>query len=63
MFVVDSSSEAKDKVSLAGMPHRKNEVFIDHQNDPNYVRNAMRKLAELAKKNGTARTRRPSWAR
>jgi len=58
MYVVDSSSSARDKVSLActalGMPHRKNEVFIDHQNDPNYIRNAMRQLAELAKKNGTA---------
>ena len=58
LFVVDSSSSNHDKVTIAckalGLPVRKNEVFIDHQNDPNYIRNAMNELAGLARKNGTA---------
>lgn len=58
LYVVDSSSSARDKVTEAalslGMPRRKNQVFIDHDNDPDYIRKAMLKLAELARRNGTA---------
>jgi polysaccharide deacetylase 2 family uncharacterized protein YibQ len=57
-FVVDSESSANSQVSPAcralGLPQRKNEVFIDHQNEPDYIRGAMRQLADLARKNGTA---------
>ena len=57
-FVVDSMSSVHPKVAQAavslGMPQKKNEVFIDHQNDPDYIRNAMRELAGLARKNGYA---------
>jgi polysaccharide deacetylase 2 family uncharacterized protein YibQ len=58
LFVVDSASSAHDKVTQAclalGLPKRLNEVFIDHQNDPPYIRSAMRELATIARKNGTA---------
>ena len=37
-----------------GLPKRLNEVFIDHQNDPAYIRSAMNQLAGIARKNGTA---------
>jgi hypothetical protein len=58
LFVVDSKSSVSSKVTKAclalGLPERNNEVFIDHQNDPAYIRGAMRQLADLARKNGTA---------
>ncbi|MHB8896138.1 MAG: divergent polysaccharide deacetylase family protein [Candidatus Geothermincolia bacterium] len=58
MFVVDSNSSVNSQVTPAclalGLPKRKNEVFIDHQLDPNYIRGAMRELAAIARKNGTA---------
>ncbi|PKQ27633.1 MAG: hypothetical protein CVT63_06960 [Candidatus Anoxymicrobium japonicum] len=58
LFVVDSSSSADSKVSQAclalGLPRRENEVFIDHQNEPEYIRGAMRNLANLARQNGCA---------
>jgi hypothetical protein len=58
LFVVDSNSSVSSKVSQAcvalGLPRRKNLVFIDHQNEPDYIRGAMRELAGLARKNGTA---------
>jgi polysaccharide deacetylase 2 family uncharacterized protein YibQ len=58
LFVVDSNSSVSSKVTQAclalGLGRRKNEVFIDHQNDPDYIRKAMRELADLARKNGTA---------
>ncbi len=58
LFVVDSESSANSQVSPAcqalGLPKRRNEVFIDHQNEPDYIRGAMRRLADLAKRNGTA---------
>jgi polysaccharide deacetylase 2 family uncharacterized protein YibQ len=57
-FVVDSASSNHSQVTKAakslGMGKRLNEVFIDHQNDPAYIRNAMQQLAGLAKKNGYA---------
>jgi polysaccharide deacetylase 2 family uncharacterized protein YibQ len=57
-YVVDSASSNHSQVTKAatslGMGKRLNEVFIDHQNDPAYIRNAMRELAGLAKKNGYA---------
>jgi len=58
LFVVDSASSAHSKVTQAclalGLPKRLNEVFIDHQNDPAYIRSAMNQLAGIARKNGTA---------
>ncbi|HEY5493562.1 MAG TPA: divergent polysaccharide deacetylase family protein [Candidatus Anoxymicrobiaceae bacterium] len=58
LFVVDSNSSVSSKVTKAcqalGLPKRLNEVFIDHQNEPDYIRGAMRELAGLARKNGTA---------
>lgn len=57
-YVVDSASSNNSQVSKAcaalGMGRRRNEVFIDHQNDPEYIREAMRELAGLARKNGYA---------
>jgi len=57
-YVVDSNSSIRPKVADAavslGLGHKKNQVFIDHQNDPNYIRGAMRELAGIARKNGTA---------
>ncbi len=57
-FVVDSNSSRASKVSQAaqslGMPRRCNEVFIDHDNNPDYIRSAMRNLAEKSRKNGVA---------
>ncbi len=57
-YVVDSNSAIDSKVAQAavslGMGHKLNEVFIDHENDPEYIRSAMRKLADLATKNGYA---------
>ena len=58
LFVVDSDSSTSSKVTKAatslGMPRRLNQVFIDHDNDPNYIRSAMRQLSDIARKNGTA---------
>ncbi len=58
LYVVDSNSSARSQVTAAmeslGMPRRRNQVFIDHDNDPDYIRGAMRKLADLARSNGTA---------
>lgn len=58
LYVVDSNSSRNSQVSVAavalGMNKRKNQVFIDHQNDPDYIRGAMRKLADLARRDGTA---------
>lgn len=58
LYVVDSSSSFHDQVTEAtralGMPTRKNQVFIDHENDPERIRGAMRRLAEIAGKDGTA---------
>jgi len=58
LVVVDSASSVASKVTKAclalGLPKRLNEVFIDHQNEPDYIRKAMRELASYAKKNGTA---------
>jgi polysaccharide deacetylase 2 family uncharacterized protein YibQ len=58
LFVVDSNSSVSSKVTKAcqalGLPKRLSEVFIDHQNEPDYIRGAMRELAGLARKNGTA---------
>ncbi len=57
-FVVDSNSSVNSQVTPAclalGLPKRKNQVFIDHQNEPDYIRGAMRELAGIARKNGTA---------
>ncbi len=57
-YVFDSNSAVNSKVAQAavslGLGHKLNEVFIDHQNDPDYIRSSMRKLADLATKNGYA---------
>jgi polysaccharide deacetylase 2 family uncharacterized protein YibQ len=58
LYVVDSESSNNSQVSPAclaqGLPQRRNEVFIDHQNEPDYIRAAMRRLADIARQNGTA---------
>ena len=58
LYIVDSNSSRNSQVTPAtlalGLPKRKNQVFIDHQNDPEYIRGAMRELAGIARKNGTA---------
>jgi len=57
-YVVDSNSSRNSQVSPAavslGMKKRKNQVFIDHQNDPDYIRGAMRELADIARRDGAA---------
>lgn len=57
-FVVDSNSSIKPQVAVAavslGLGKKKNQVFIDHDNDPDYIRQAMRNLADTARKNGYA---------
>jgi uncharacterized protein len=58
LFVVDSDSSTASKVTKAatslGMPRRLNQLFIDHQNEPDYIRKIMRQLADIARRNGTA---------
>jgi polysaccharide deacetylase 2 family uncharacterized protein YibQ len=58
LFVVDSDSSTASKVTKAaaslGMPRRLNQLFIDHQNEADYIRKAMRQLADIARRNGTA---------
>lgn len=58
LFVVDSDSSTSSKVTKAatslGMPRRLNQLFIDHQNEPDYIRKIMRQLADMARRNGTA---------
>lgn len=58
LFVVDSNSSVKPQAAVAaanlGMDRKKNQVFIDHDNDPDYIRQAMRNLAGLARRNGYA---------
>jgi len=53
-FVVDSKSSYHSKVAQAavglGMGRKVNQVFIDHQNDPEYIRSAMRNLADIARR-------------
>lgn len=57
-YVADSNSSYHSEVSKAavalGMGRKKNQVFIDHQNEPDYIRGAMRELAGLARQNGFA---------
>lgn len=57
-FVMDSNSSLKPQVAVAavnlGMGRKKNQVFLDHDNDPAYIRQAMRNLADTARKNGYA---------
>jgi uncharacterized protein len=58
LYVIDSNSSAHSRVTDAclslGLPRRKNEVFIDHDNNPDYIRGAMRRLADLARRDGSA---------
>jgi len=58
VFLMDSNASTKPQAYKAaveaGMPLRISNVFIDHENDPDYIRNAMRQLAGLARKRGTA---------
>ncbi|NPV60914.1 MAG: divergent polysaccharide deacetylase family protein [Actinobacteria bacterium] len=57
-FVVDSNSSARSQVTRAsqdlGFPRRSNQVFIDHHNEPDTIREAMRRLARIARQEGTA---------
>ncbi len=58
LFLMDSMASTKPvaykAAQEAGMAVRKNDVFIDHDNSPDYIRQAMRQLADLARKRGTA---------
>jgi len=58
LFAVDSDSSTSSKVTKAatalGMPRRLNQLFIDHQNEPDYIRKIMRQLADIARRDGTA---------
>jgi len=58
LFVVDSDSSTYSQVTAAatglGFPRRKNQVFIDHQNEPECIRSQMRRLASIAQQHGTA---------
>lgn len=58
LFVVDSDSSTHSQVTRAaqdlGFPRRRNLVFIDHRNEPEYIREAMRRLARIARQEGTA---------
>ena len=57
-YVVDSKSSVNSMVSYAavqlGMGEKRNQVFIDHQNDPEYIRSAMRELADISREDGYA---------
>lgn len=58
LFIMDSDSSTDSQVTRAmanlGLPRRENQVFIDHDNDPEYIRSAMRRLADIARRDGTA---------
>ncbi len=58
LFVVDSDSSTHSQVTKAardlGFPRRCNQVFIDHHNEPDTIREAMRRLAKIARQGGTA---------
>lgn len=58
LFLMDSMASTKPVAYKAaqelGMPVRKNDVFIDHENNADYIRKAMRQLAALARQHGTA---------
>ncbi len=58
LFLMDSMASMKPVAYKAamelGMPKRSNDVFIDHDNDPDYIRGAMRELAAKARAEGTA---------
>lgn len=58
LFVVDSKSSTESKVSKAAtkleMDRKCNQVFLDYQNDPSYIRSAMRELAGIAREDGSA---------
>lgn len=58
LFVVDSDSSTCSQVTRAaqelGLPRRRNQVFIDHHNEPDAIREAMRRLARIARQEGTA---------
>ena len=57
-YVVDSRSSANSMVSYTavqlGMGEKRNQVFIDHQNDPEFIRSAMCELADIAREDGYA---------
>lgn len=58
LYVVDSDSSTHSQVTAAmaglGMARRKNQFFIDHDNDPDYIRSALRRMADLARREGVA---------
>ncbi|WP_287154354.1 divergent polysaccharide deacetylase family protein [Candidatus Solincola tengchongensis] len=58
LYVVDSDSSTRSQVTRAaqelGFPRRRSQVFIDHQNEPEYIREAMRRMARIARQEGTA---------
>ena len=58
LFVVDSDNSTRSQVTKAsqdlGFPRRRNQVFIDHHNEPDTIREAMRRLARIARQDGTS---------
>jgi polysaccharide deacetylase 2 family uncharacterized protein YibQ len=58
LFVVDSRNFSRSQVSQAavgvGLEKKCNQVFIDIHDDPDFIRSALRQLAELARQNGVS---------
>lgn len=56
LFVLDSHVCPESKVCQAaasvGLPRKMNQVFIDHEDDSDYIRSAMRELADIARREG-----------
>jgi hypothetical protein len=58
LFFVDSVTSAQSQASSAArllqVPFGRRDVFIDHEQDPDFIESQLKKLVELAKKNGFA---------
>jgi len=58
LYFVDSRSTAQTRgrsaAKLLQVPFAERDVFIDHRQEPEFIRSQLRKLVQLAKKNGQA---------
>ncbi len=58
LYFVDSrtihDSVAADMAGMTGLPYLVRDVFLDHEDNPEYVRQSLQKVESLALKNGTA---------
>ena len=58
LFFVDSrtiaASVAAEAARAAGIPYASRDVFLDHEETPDFTRAALRKTEEIAARNGTA---------